>query len=177
MIVEPKEWISKPDDDGNGLLKALIKDSEVEFPIPIETHNVFHEDVEINKDQDFELILECAGKPTVYKDEETYNKETNKSMHFESVIPVGLFSASRNESFVQTPHVILNGKVVKTYGNSTQFGFDESDVLYSLSCLGNEYDAVMHSEFSDNLRIEEGNIVSCVYRVQGWPNQNDYSDK
>ena len=53
MIVEPKEWISKPDDDGNGLLKALIKDSEVEFPIPIETHNVFHEDVEINKDQDF----------------------------------------------------------------------------------------------------------------------------
>ena len=35
MIVEPKEWVSKPDDDGNGLLKALIKDSEVEFPIPI----------------------------------------------------------------------------------------------------------------------------------------------
>ena len=120
MIVEPKEWISKPVDDGNGLLKALIKDSEVEFPIPIETHNVFHEDVEINKDQDFELILECAGKPTVYKDEETYNKETNKSMHFESVIPVGLFSASRNESFVQSPYIILNGKVVKTYGNSTQ---------------------------------------------------------
>ena len=59
MIVEPKEWISKPDDDGNGLLKALIKDSEVEFPIPIETHNVFHEDVEINKDQDFEL--NCTG--------------------------------------------------------------------------------------------------------------------
>lgn len=177
MIVEPKEWISKPDDSGNGVLRALIKDGEVEFPIPIETHNVFHEDVEINKEQDFELILECAGKPTVYKDEETYNKEANKSMHFESVIPVGMFSASQNESFVQTPLIILNGKVVKTYNNSTQFGFDESDTLYSLSCLGNEYDAVMHSEFSDNLRIEEGNIVSCVYRVQGWPNQNDYSDK
>lgn len=177
MIVEPKEWISKPDDDGNGLLKVLIKDSEVEFPIPIETHNVFHEDVEINKEQDFELILECAGKPTVYKDEETCNKDTGTTMNFESVIPVGSFSASRNESFVQAPHIILNGKVVKTYNNSTQFGFDESDTLYSLSCLGNEYDAVMHSEFSDNVRIEEGNIVSCVYWVQGWPNQNDYSDK
>ena len=176
MIVEPKEWISKPDGSGNGVLMALIKDSEVEFPIPIETHNVFHEDVEINKDQDFELILECAGKPTVYKDEEAY-KDTGTTMNFESVIPVGLSSAFRNESFVQAPLIILNGKVVKTYDNSTQFGFDESDVLYSLSCLGNEYDAVMHSEFSDNLRIEEGNIISCAYRVQGWPNQNDYSDK
>ena len=63
MIVEPKEWISKPDGRGNGVLMALIKDSEVGFPIPIETHNVFHEDVKINKEQDFELILECAGKP------------------------------------------------------------------------------------------------------------------
>lgn len=177
MIVEPKEWISKPDGSGNGVLKALIKVGEAEFPIPIETHNVFHEDVEINKEQDFELILECAGKPTVYKDEETYNKDTDTTMNFESVIPVGLFSASRNEGFVQTPHIILNGRVVKTYGNSTQFGFDESDTLYSLSCLGNEYDAVMHAEFSNNVRIEEGNIVSCVYRVQGWPNQNDYRDK
>ena len=53
MIVEPKEWISKPDGCGNGFLKALIKVGEVEFPIPIETHNVFHEDVEINKEQDF----------------------------------------------------------------------------------------------------------------------------
>ena len=176
MIVEPKEWISKPDGSGNGVLMALIKDSEVEFPIPIETHNVFHEDVEINKYQDFELILECAGKPTVYKDEEAY-KDTGTTMNFESVIPVGLSSVPRNESFVQAPLIILNGKVVKTYDNSTQFGFDKSDVLYSLSCLGNEYDAVMHPEFSDNLRIEEGNIVSCVYRVQGWPNQNDYSDK
>ena len=112
MIVEPKEWISKPDGSGNGVLKALIKVGEVEFPISIETHNVFHEDVEINKDQDFELILECAGKPTVYKDEETYNKDTGTKMNFESVIPVGLFSASRNEGFVQTPHIILNGKVV-----------------------------------------------------------------
>lgn len=32
MIVEPKEWISKPDGSGNGVLMALIKDSEVGFP-------------------------------------------------------------------------------------------------------------------------------------------------
>ena len=29
--------------------------------------------------------------------------------------------------------------------------------------------AVMYSEFSDDVRMKEGNIVSCVYRVQGWP--------
>lgn len=177
MIVKPKEWISRPDDDGNGFLTALMKDGEVEFPIPIETHNVFPEDVKMNKEQDFELILECAGKPTVYKDEETYKKDTSTTMNFESVIPVGLFSASGDENFVQTPHIIMNGKVSETYEDPVQFGFEESDILYSFSCLGNEYDAVIHSEFSDNLRIEEGNIVSCVYRVQGWPNQNDYSDE
>ena len=177
MIVKPEEWISKPGDNGIGLLKVLMVEGEADFPILIETYNVFPEDVKIDEEQDFELILECADKPSVYEDEAAFNRDKSISMNFESVIPVGLFSASRNEGFVQTPHIILNGKVVKTYGNSTQFGFDESDVLYSLSCLGNEYDAVMHSEFSDNVRIEEGNIVSCVYRVQGWPNQNDYSDK
>ena len=177
MIVKPEEWLSIPRDDGNGLLKVLMADGEVKFSVIIEMHNVFFEDVKINAEQDFEIILECAGKPFVYEGEDAYNKDTGTTMNFESVIPVGLFSASRNESFVQTPHVILNGKVVKTYGNSTQFGFDESDVLYSLSCLGNEYDAVMHSRFLKNVKIKEGNIVSCVYRVQGWPKQNDNSDE
>ena len=73
--------------------------------------------------------------------------------------------------------VILNGKVSETYEDSVHFGFDESDVLYSLSCLGNEYDAVMHSDFSDDVKIKEGNVVFCVYRVLGWPKQNDNSGK
>ena len=177
MVVMPKEWISKPDDGGNGFLKALIKNGEIELPISIETHNVFPEEVKMEKEQDFELILECASKPAVYKDEETYNKDTSITMNIESIIPVGSFSASGDESFVRTPHIILSGIVVETYENSAKFGFDESDVLYSLSCLGNEYDAVMHSEFSDDVKIKEGNIISCVYRVLGWPKQKDNSGK
>ena len=78
---------------------------------------------------------------------------------------------------MQSPHIFLSGKVVGIYEDSIQFGFDESDVLYSFSCLGNEYDAVMHSEFSENVQMKEGDIVSCVYRVQGWPKQNDNSDE
>ena len=119
--------------------------------------------------EDFELILECADKPSVYEDEAAFNRDKSISMNFESVIPIGLFPAPGNESFVQSPHIILNGKIAITYENPIQFGFDESDVLYSFSCLGNEYDAVMYPDFSDGVRMKEGNIVSCVYRVQGWP--------
>lgn len=42
MIIRPEEWISKPDHDGNGRLNAC----EVNFPIPIETHNVFRKTLE-----------------------------------------------------------------------------------------------------------------------------------
>lgn len=177
MIIKPEEWISIPRDGENGLLKALMIEGEVKFPIPVETHNVFFEDVKMNKEQDFEIILECAGKPSVYENEDAYNKDTSISMNFESVISVGLSSVSGDEKFVQTPHIILNGKVSETYEDSVHFGFDESDVLYSLSCLGNEYDAVMHSDFSDDVKIKEGNVVFCVYRVLGWPKQNDNSGK
>lgn len=81
MIIRPEEWISKPDQDGNGQLNAWMEDGEVNFPIPIETHNVFPEDVRMNEAQD--------------------------------------------------------------------------------------------SEFSDDVQMKEGNIVSCVYRVQGWPKLDD----
>ena len=75
MIIKPEEWISIPRDGENGLLKALMIEGEVKFPIPVETHNVFFEDVKMNKEQDFEIILECAGKPSVYEDEDAYNKD------------------------------------------------------------------------------------------------------
>lgn len=95
----------------------------------------------------------------------------------ESVIPAGVFSVSGDADSEQSAYIILNGKVVKTYEDSAQFGFDEADILYTLSCLGNEYDAVLHSEFSDDVQMKEGNIVSCVYLVQGWPKQKDSGDE
>ena len=177
MIIRPEEWISKPDHDGNGQLNAWMEDGEVNFPIPIETHNVFPEDVRMNEAQDFELILECAGKPEIYAEEDAYNNAARHSIAPESVIPAGLFSASGDADFVQSPHIILSGRVVRIYEDSAQFGFDESDILCTLSCLGNEYDAVMHSCFLRDVRIKEGNIVSCVYWVQGWPKQDDNGDE
>ena len=177
MIIRLKEWISKPDHDGNGRLNAWMEDGEVNFPIPIETHNVFPEDVRMNETQDFELILECAGKPEVYEDEDAYNNAARHSMAPESVIPAGVFSVSGDADSEQSAYIILNGKVVKTYEDSAQFGFDEADILYTLSCLGNEYDAVLHSEFSYDVQMKEGNIVSCVYLVQGWPKQKDSGDE
>lgn len=172
MIIRPEKWISEPDYEGNGLLQAWVTEGEAEFPIPIETHNVFPDDVKMDEKQDFNFIFECAKQPNVYHDLDAYNKDEKKgSMAPESVIPVGLFSASDDADFVQMPQILLNGKVVVTYENPTRFGFEDSDVLFSLSCLGNEYDVVMHSEFSDGTVIEEGNIISCVYWVQGWPSE------
>ena len=126
----------------------------------------------MDEEQNFELILECAKTPSVYKDLDAYHKDHERgSMAPESVIPVGLFSVSDDADFVQTPQILLSGKVVVTYDDPTRLGFEPSDVLFSLCCLGNEYDAVMHSEFSDDTEIEEGNIISCVYWVQGWPSE------
>ena len=78
---------------------------------------------------------------------------------------------------MQSSYIILSGKVLRVYADSAQFGFDESDVLYSFSCLGNEYDAVMHSCFLKDVKIKEGNIDFCAYWVQGWPKPNDNSDE
>ena len=178
MIIRPEEWISKPDIDGNGLLQAWMVDGEIDFPIPIETHNVFLEDVKLNENQDFDFILECADKPEVYDDEAAYSNDARHSMAPESVIPAGLFSASGDDDFVQSPRIILNGKVVKTYEDSTQFGFEDSDILYSLSCLGNEYDVVLHEPFSNGIKIKEEHIQQ-VFKL--WTNiyeiKQDYSLK
>ena len=172
MIVRPDEWITKPDENGDGLLKTWVVSGDVEFPIPIETHNISLEDVVLGKDQDFEFVLECAEKPDVYLDEEAYIKASeHHSMASESVIPAGLFPARAEKDFVQSPRIILNGKVVKTYDDSVKYGFDEDDILYSLSCLGNEYDVVLHAEHAENINLMEGNIVSCIYWVQGWPRE------
>lgn len=75
MIIKPEAWISKPDHDGNGLLQAWVTEGEAEFPIPIETHQVSLNDVKMDEEQNFELILECAKTPSVYKDLDAYHKD------------------------------------------------------------------------------------------------------
>ena len=171
MIIRPEEWIEKPDENGNGFLLALVVSGDQEYPIPIETHHVAIGDVMLNEDREFDFILECAEKPDVFPDEDTYYREHNSSLASESVISAGLFSARAENDFVPSPRIVLNGKVVKTYDDPTQYGFDEDEILYSLSCLGNEYDVVLHAEYAENINLMEGNIVSCIYRVQGWPRE------
>ena len=54
-------------------MKALTGEGEVALPITIETHNVFPKEVRKNKEQDFDLILECASKSEVYEDGDAYD--------------------------------------------------------------------------------------------------------
>lgn len=167
MIIRPEKWIIEPEGGKNGLLKTWSESGEVKFPFPLETHNVCAEDVLMGEKQDFEIILKCADKPKVYKDGRAFNSANeNSSMALESVIPVGLFSSSGDADFLRTPHIIMNGRVLKIY-NAPACGFDEADVLFSLSCLGNEFDVLMHPEFAAGVKIKKGCIVSCAYRVCG----------
>ncbi len=165
MIVRPEEWITEPDEKEDGLLIVRAVSGDTEFPFSVETHRVSLEDVALHEDQDFGLILECAAKPDVYRDEEAYmSAKEHHSMAPESVIPAGLLSPPYDA------RIILNGTVVETYGDPTEFGFGKDDVPYSISCLGNVYDAIYHAGY-DDLTIEKGNVVSCVYWVHGWPEE------
>ena len=167
MIIRPEQWLSPPDLDRNGLLKAWVIDGNTEFPIPIETHNVDQEDVLLSQDQGFELILECAEKPDVYQDADAFLKgNEHHSLAPESVIPIGLFSPPENA------RILLNGVVARTYPDPADYGFEEDDILLTISCLGNRYDIVLPAAFADGVTIYEGNTVSCVYWVQGWPERS-----
>ena len=176
MIIEPSEWIKVPDDNGDGFLLGYVTEGSLEFPIPIETHNVSVGDVKIGENQNFEIILKCAEKPTVFEDEDVFYKDKAHRMASESAIPIGTFSPSGEENYVRTPTVLMNGRVIKTYEDSVQYGFEKDDVLFSFSCLGVEYDAVLHGGTTDEVCIQEGNIVSCVYWVQGWPAEENNNE-
>lgn len=168
MILRAEKWIFEPEGGKNGLLKTWSESGEIKFPFPVETHDVFSKDVLMGEEQDFEIILKCADKPRIYKDGRAFNSaHENSSIALESVIPVGLFSSFADADFLRTPHIIMNGTVLKTCKNPAKYGFDETDVLFSLSCLGNEFDVLMHREFAPGAEIKEGSIVSCAYRVCG----------
>ena len=173
MIIRPDKWVSVPDESGCGILEATVYGESAALPIPIETQDILSEDITFGEEQDFELIFECADTPNVYPNEEEYeNSDEHSAMAAESIIPAGLFSASGSEGFVPSPQIIMSGRVTKTYSDAVRYGFDEDDVLFSISCLGGEYDAVLHPEFADGAEIKIGCIVSCIYWAQGWPKED-----
>ena len=173
MIIRPEEWITEPDENGNGFLEGWTVSGDIGYPIPIETHNVALKDVLLGEEQDFDFILECAERPEVYADEEAYlGSVPAPTMAAEAVIPSGLFSPGKCEEFTMSPRMIMNGRVTEIAEDAVQYGFEEGDILFNLSCCGTEFSIVLHGELSEDLDIKEGNIVSCVYWVQGWPRED-----
>ena len=173
MIIIPEEWISEPDENGNGFLEGWMLSGDEEYPVPVETHHVKIEDVKLGEEQDFEFILECAQTPEVYPDEAAYkNGNEQTGLAAESVIPAGLFSPKEDKDFIPAPRIILSGRVTETFEDPLQYGFREGDILFLLSCLGNEFSVVLNAEIADGLKIKKGNIVSGVFWVQGWPSED-----
>lgn len=169
MLVEPMFWVNKPDGNGDGILQAYVSGTE-DIPFPIETHNVAENDVKLNEKQEFEIVLECADVPGIYGNEqEFYNSGKHKKMAAQSIIPIGLFPASDDKEFEPSPLIYLNGRVTDIFETPEQIGFDENDILFSLACLGNEYDCVLYNGKAENIKIQQDNTVSCAFYVQGWP--------
>lgn len=177
MEIRPEEWIREPDEDGNGFIEGWMVSGDTEYPIPIETHNVSIRDVRLGELQDFRLILESAEKSKVFSNEDAYmsGKEL-PSMSAESVIPSGLLPPKEDDDFVMSPTIILCGRVIEVFEDPSQYGFKEGDILFTLSCLGNEFDVVLPAEYAKDIQIRKGYIVSDLYWVQGWPDEYSGSD-
>ncbi len=173
MIVKPLEWLSKPDEKGNGFLTVWAEFKNFAAPMPVETHNISLEDVKLGEEQDFCFLLECAEKPGVYKNEEAFYRESGLHFAAESMIPAGLFSPTQAKDFVESPRIILTGTVARVYENPTDYGFRDGTALFAVACQGNKFDAILYPETADGAVLKEGNTVNCIYWVQGWPTESE----
>ncbi len=169
MLLKPTFWVSKPDENLDGILQAYVIGAN-DIPFPIEMHNVAENCVTFNEEQKFELVLECAEVPEIYGDEQKfYDSVKHGKPAAQSIIPIGLFPSSADKEFEPSPLIYLNGRVTDIFETPEQIGFDESDILFSLDCLGNEFDCVLRNGQDENIKIQQGNIVGGVFYVQGWP--------
>lgn len=169
MKLRAEEWIKEPDEEGKGLLKALVGEGVQEIPLPVALSHVAPDTVAFGTEQEFELLLACTERPKVYRDEAAFHAVL-PSLDPESLIPIGLFPApdeEEKEDFVPDPVVYLNGRVVQTYEQPELYGFNHTDVLYTLACQGNEYDCVLLPEDSFDEELRVGDIVSGIYVVSG----------
>lgn len=171
MTIVPEKWLREPDNEGSGLLLAHAENGAAYLPMAIETHGVDKAGVTLEEAQDFELVFESAGDVGIYRDEDDYLKRSGSTLAPESFIPSGTFSVGGDPGFEETATAVVTGKITETYGDPEELGFDAGDTVFTLTCLGYELDAVVHSEDAPPVRPAEGNTVSGVFWIQGWPKE------
>ena len=99
-------------------------------------------------------------------------------MVFESKSNIQVSSSQKNESlissglFEQTSTVVIRGTVTETYDNSVEYGFEEGDMLLTISCLGNSFDLVIHEELVPAEKPQIGKTISGEFWAQGWPRKD-----
>lgn len=174
MRIVPEKWIYEPKENTGGLLLAHAEGGKAEFPLPVETHNVRPEAVKLGTLQEFEVILESASGLHVYADAEVYARTADSSFAAEAFVPCGLFSPAEERSFLQTATAILHGTVIRTCEDAAMYGFEPDDVLFRMTCLGYEFDAVVSGGKAEGIRPETGNTVCGIYWIQGWPKEDSY---
>ena len=152
-VAIPENWAKEPDENGDGLLQIWLCEWGELCTFLIETHNVSLEDVEIGNSQVFEVVFESKSNVTI-----------SSSPQSESFFSSGLFE--------QMPTVVISGTVTETYDDPVEYGFEEGDILLTISCLGNSFDLVIHEEFASAEKPQIGDNVSGEFWVQGWPRKD-----
>lgn len=168
MICIPIRWIKEPDIIGNGLLEVLPVGCKEDFSMPVETHHVDLDDVKLNEEQEFNIIIE-AYDIALYEDEDNYRENSGSNLAPECFIPAGLIPLEDSDEL--SGQAIINGIITKTYDDSTEFGFEPNDTLLTISCLGLEFDAVIHEDFALDFATEAktGHVLAGGFWIQGWP--------
>ena len=73
----------------------------------------------------------------------------------------------RNTLYCGSPEAEAADKLMT--GLRTLLHMPDTDEAHLAELLQSVFESEGYPDFSDGVRMKEGNIVSCVYRVHGWP--------
>ena len=181
MTIIPKEWLRLPSEDETGYLLVSLEGGAQRIPMVVETKNVAAEDVTLEKEQEFSIMLEFAEELLVYKDEEEYYAESGTCFAAESLIPSPIPSPEEHAScagcesdgyFDESSKAMVQGRVMEIRPKGKSDGSDEG-VVFTITCLGYSFIVICWEEAETLKDLAPGNIVSGIFWVWGWPKESD----
>lgn len=181
MTVIPKKWLRLPGEDETGYLQLSLVGGAQKIPLVAETKNVAAEDVTLEKEQEFYILLEAAEELQVYNDEDDYYAKSDTCFAAESLIPSDVFSPEEHalhlfgeslRHFEEPSQAIVQGRVLEIRPKGESEPSDEG-VFFTIASL--DYGFIVSClEGTEKLKdLAPGNIVSGMFWVWGWPKESD----
>ena len=149
----------------------------------VETLNVSVEEVAIEKEQEFYILLEADhDELRYYKDEEEYYAKSNSCFAAESLIPSDLFQPDTHafhysggemvHHFTEITEAIGRGRVLEVCADPASLSSPD-DVWFTIACLGYGFIVSCRGEAENLKDLAVDNIVSGSFWVWGWPKNEE----